>query len=151
MEGRFKITTPGNFEEKTDSISTAIGGLTYHTFFYQNIDEGSSENEVFMVSYCDYPEGVIFIDSISLTEDFFQTTIDASVESVNGKLLYATDIQLDNYPGKFWRIDYPEGMGTIKTKAYLVDNRYYAVQVISFKKNNINDSADYFFNSFKIL
>ena len=104
LEGRFKITTPGHFVERTDSISTGVGGLVYHTFFYQNNDIENSENEVYMVSYCDYPEEIVFTDSIGLSDDFFQTTIDAAVESVNGKLRYATEIQLDNYPGKFWRI-----------------------------------------------
>ena len=151
IEGRFKIFTPGQFEEKIDSVSTDIGDLVYYTFFYQNINKENSEHEVFMVSYCDYPAGIVFSDPIGLTEDLFQTTMDAAIESVNGELLYFTDIQLDNYPGKFWRIDYPDGKGTIKTKAFLVKDRYYAVQVISFNKNQLINSANKFFDSFKFL
>ena len=150
LEGRFQIIAPGKFEEKTDTLATGVGGLVYHTFFHQYISE-NDENEVYMVSYCDYPEGLVFTYSIGLTEDFFQTTMQAASESVKGEILYETDIQLDEYPGKFWRIDYLDGGATIKTKAYLVKNRYYAVQVIAFHKNSINEITDRFFNSFKLL
>ena len=150
LEGRFQVDAPGLFLEKSDTLETGIGDLVYHTYYYQTKPEGA-ENEVYLVSYCDYPEGIVFTDSIGLAEEFFQTTIDASVESVDGEILYSTDIKLDDYPGKFWRIDYLDGEGIIKTKAYLVRNRYYAVQVISYHSDNMNEATDRFFGSFKLL
>jgi hypothetical protein len=44
-----------------------------------------------------------------------------------------------------------EGAGVIKTKAYLVKNRYYAVQVITFDNKKENTFADRFFDSFSIF
>ncbi|MEZ4935571.1 MAG: hypothetical protein R2788_25975 [Saprospiraceae bacterium] len=150
LNGRFKISTPGNFEEKIDTVETEIGQLIYHTLFYQN-DIDRTNNDVYMVSYCDYPEEIIFADSTDLAGEFFQSTMESAAESVEGEILYSTDINLDNHPGKFWRIDYMEGAGVIKTKAYLVKNRYYAVQVITFDNKKENTFADRFFDSFSIF
>jgi hypothetical protein len=150
LNGRFKISTPGNFEEKIDTVDTEIGQLIYHTLFYQN-DIDRTNNDVYMVSYCDYPEEIIFADSTDLAGEFFQSTMESAAESVEGEILYSTDINLDNHPGKFWRIDYMEGAGVIKTKAYLVRNRYYAVQVITFDNKKENTFPDRFFDSFSIF
>jgi hypothetical protein len=131
-------------------LKTEIGTLTYHTFFIQS-REKEAENLYYMVSYCDYPEGVIFTDSTELVLEFFQATLETAVQSVNGKLMWATDVQLGPYPGKFWRIDYLDGKAIIKTKAYLAGRRYYSLQTISYREKNINASADRFFDSFLIL
>jgi hypothetical protein len=70
LNGRFKISTPGNFEEKVDTVETEIGQLIYHTLFYQN-DIERTNNDVYMVSYCDYPEEIIFADSTDLAGELF--------------------------------------------------------------------------------
>lgn len=150
LDGRFRVVAPGYFTEKTDSVITDVGTLTYHTFFIQT-DDKNAENLFYMVSYCDYPEGVIFVDSAELVREFFQATMETAAQSVKGVLLYDTDIQLGEYPGKLWRIDYLDGKAVIKTKAYLVNRRYYSLQTISYKEKNINASADRFFDSFLIL
>lgn len=149
-EGRFKILTPGSLTEKTDSVTTAVGQLAYHTFFYQPKDK-EEENLFYMVSYCDYPEGILFADSTGLADEFFKTTMETAANSVKGDVLYFTDIQLGKYPGKAWRIDYLDGKAVIKTKAYLAVNRYYAVQIVSYQEKNINPSSDKFFDSFRIF
>ena len=147
-EGRFQIDTPGKFTEKIDSVNTDIGKIAYHTFFYKI--ENELQNEIYMLSYCDYNLDFIFSDSTLIVEDFFQTTIEAAAETVNGETLYQTDIIINEFPGKLWRIDFNEGNATAKTKAYMVGNRYYAVQVISFENKNLNKSIDRFFDSFKV-
>ncbi|MCB0519448.1 MAG: hypothetical protein H6577_18365 [Lewinellaceae bacterium] len=150
VEGRFRIIVPGDLTEKVDSISTAVGKIGYHTFFYQSTEQ-DADNLFYMVSYCDYPEGIIFADSTGLAEEFFQSTMEEAAHSVKGKVLYSTDIQLENYPGKYWRIDYLDGKAVIKTKAYLAGNRFYTVQTISYQEKNINAAGDRFFDSFRIL
>ncbi len=150
LNGRFKISSPGILEEKLDTVQTDLGPLVYHTFFYQAKEKGS-DKQVYMVSYCDYPKGIIFADSLDLADEFFQNTMDAAAESVEGEIRYQSDIQLDGHPGKLWRIDYMDGNAVIKTKAFLVNNRYYAVQTISFYEKNINPSVDRFFDSFRLL
>ncbi len=150
VEGRFRILTPGDFTEKTDSVTTPLGKLAHHTFYFQSEDK-AAENLFYMVSYCDYPESVVFEDSTDLAAEFFAATIESAAEAVKGKLIYSADIQLDAHPGKFWRIDYLDGKCVIKTKAWLAGSRYYAVQTISWQEKNTNSAGDKFFDSFRVL
>lgn len=148
-KGRFQIDSPGEFTEKVDSIETEIGKIAYHTFFYKM--ENEAGDDIFMVNYCDYNLDFEMSDSTEIIEDFFQATMEAAAESVNGEILYQNDIQLNNHAGKLWRINFEDGNAVAKTKAYLVDNRYYGVQVISLHNKSAYDLVDRFFNSFKLL
>lgn len=150
LEGRFRILVPGELTEKVDSVETEVGKVAYHTFFLQT-EEKDADNLFYMVCYCDYPEGIIFADSVGLVEEFFESTMESAAESVHGKILYSSDIQLGKYPGKYWRIDYLDGKAVIKTKAYLAGNRFYSVQTISYQEKNINAAGDQFFDSFRIF
>jgi hypothetical protein len=149
-EGKFKILTPGELMVKVNPIETAIGHLEYHTFIYQPEDK-QSDNLVYMVSYCDYPDHSVNSDSLNLMEDFFQTTIEGAVESVNGELRYSSEIKLGDYPGRLWRVDYAEGAVVIKTKAFLVGKRYYSLQTIMLKERSLNKSSDRFIDSFHLI
>jgi hypothetical protein len=149
-EGRFRIMLPGSFTEKVDSVKTEIGTLAYHTLFLQTNDE-AADNLFYMVSYCDYPASMVFADSVGLTEEFFQSTIETAAETVKGTVAYTSDIQLDKYPGKQWRIDYLEGKAVIKNRAYLVGSRYYSLQTIAFKEKSLNADGIRFFDSFRLL
>jgi hypothetical protein len=150
LEGRFHIMLPGSFTEKVDSVKTDIGTLAYHTFFLQT-DEKTADNLFYMVSYCDYPASMVFADSVGLAEEFFQSTIESAAEAVKGTVAYSSDIQLDKYPGKQWRIDYLDGKAVIKNRAYLVGSRYYSLQTIAYKEKSLNNDGTKFFDSFRLL
>ncbi len=150
LDGRFRVTAPGEFKESADSVHTDIGTLVFHTFFIQT-EEEEAENLFYMITYCDYPEGLIFADSVEFARDFFNATIEEATLSVKGTLMYETDVKMGEHPGKFWRIDYLDGSATIKTKAYLAGDRFYSIQTISYKEKNLNRDSDRFFDSFRIL
>ncbi len=149
-EGKFRILAPGPMTEKVDSVETPLGTLAYHIFFHQSEDK-NADNLFYMVSYCDYPAHAVHSDSTGILEDFFKTTIETATFSVDGDLIYSTDIQLDDYPGKFWRIEYLKGNAIIKTRAFLIGSRYYSTQTIMLKNKSLNPSSDKFFDSFTIL
>lgn len=152
MDGNFKIQTPAKLVENVDTLETAIGTMAYHTFYYQPTKEkGKDMNEMYMVSYVDYPEGGMHADSMTLLEDFFANTIEAAVETVKGELRYTSDLEDIDYPGKLWRIDYLEGKAIMKTRAFLVNNRYYSIQTIAFKDKHLNTLTDRFMDSFQLL
>lgn len=146
---QFQLKTPSELTEKIDTIQTAIGDLYYHTLFTQTQPEEG--NQVYMLSYCDYPLGTLHSDSLEFLNDFFETTIRSAMVSVRGELMYQTDEEMYGYPGKYWRIDYKSGQAVIKTRAFVVENRYYALQVVSTKARHINPDTDRFFESFKLL
>jgi hypothetical protein len=151
LEGRFKVLAPGKMVEKVDTSETAIGKLAYHVFFYQPAEE-DADNLFYAVHYCQYPEGMLSADTTGLIEDFFESTMESAAESVGGEVMYSNDIQLDNiHPGKLWRIDFNGGKAVVKSKAYVVNDRFYMVQTVSKQEKNINLDAEKFLDSFKVF
>ena len=145
--GRFRVVAPQKMQHKIDSTNTAVGDLIYHTYYTQG-----RMNQIYMITYCDYPEGSIHADSTDLVEDFFDVTIASAAESVAGEILYIQKEKLQKvYRGKRWRIDYMDGAAIIRTRAFLIGNRYYSVQVVSSRENSVNSETQRFMNSFRIL
>lgn len=150
-EGAFKIEIPnGQMEEQEQVISTDIGEITYHTYFYQE-GQKDFENALYVVSYCDYPAYSVHSDSTAILEDFFNNTITSAEESVIGELRYAEDINYKDYPGKLFRIDYREGTATLKSKIFVAKNRFYNIQIATTRGKSLNVAADRFLDSFHIL
>lgn len=150
-EGRFSVLAPGPLQEKVDSIETAVGKLAYHTFFYQPPASDSTDNLLYMLSYCDYPPFTLDADSTELLAAFFEATIEAAVESVDGELAYSSEQGHLGYPGRIWRIDYLRGQAVIKTRALVVGNRYYALQTATVKGRSLNPATGRFLDSFRLL
>ncbi len=150
VDGKFKALFPGKVIEKSNDIETAIGTLTYHTYLHQSVDE-DADNLVYMISYCVYPRNAIHSDSLDLIDEFFDTTVATAVESVEGDLQYASAISLKEFPGRIWKVNYNEDKAMIKTKSYLVGNRYYSIQTITLKEKSLNLSTDKFLDSFYLI
>lgn len=151
FEGKFRVLVPAKMTAKVDSIQTEVGKLAYHTHLYQPEAEKEAQNLIYMVSYVDYPELSIHSDSTALVDEFFDNTVESATEAVMGNLIYSAETSLHEYPGRLWRIEYLEDRAVIKTRAFLVKNRYYAIQTICLKEKALNTASDTFFNSFKIF
>ena len=146
----FELQAPGLLTEKADTLSTPVGDLVYHTAFFQQ-EKSGADNLFYMVSYCDYPEGSIHSDSTEVLPEFFQATIESATLAVQGELIYSDPLDMESYPGWQWRIDYLDGQVTIKTRAFVVGSRYYALQTIMYKNKTLNRSSNRFFQSFRFL
>lgn len=150
-EGKFKIEVPGGLmEEKERVIYTDIGEITYVTYYYQPAEE-EMENALYLVSYCDYPLYSMHSDSLALLEDFFNNTITSAKKSVYGELRYSESINYIDYPGKLFRIDYLQGTATLKSKTFLVNNRFYNIQIATTRGKSLNNAADKFLDSFHLI
>ncbi len=150
VDGKFRILTPGELIEKVNDIETEIGHFTYYSYIYQDGKE-DAENLIYKISYVDYPEHTIHSDSTDFVEEFFHSTIETSIKSVRGHLRYSDEIELLDYPGRIWRVDYNGGDATIKTKAFMVGRRFYQIQVISRRDKSLNRIQDRYFDSFRII
>lgn len=150
FDGEFRVITPGDLQEKIDSIETAIGTLVYHTLYFAPTSE-KAENEVYMISYVDYPEGTLHPDSTELIQALFDETQEAAVESVRGELMFSQDAFLQTHPSRYWRIDYLNGRGSIRTKAIVADHRFYTIQTVSQRQYGMNTSTDRFIDSFRVF
>lgn len=149
-EGKFRVLTPGEMQLNERVIHTDIGEIKYITYYYQD-QSREAENAMYMITYCDYPEYTIHSDSTELALDFFENTIAAAVESVAGELRYSDNLNYKEYPGRHWRIDYRAGHATLKTRAFLVENRFYTIQTATERGRSMNEATDAFFESFALL
>lgn len=127
-----------------------MGAITYHTFFHRPSDDPNG-NYWFSVSYCDYPPETINSDSLNLVEEFFDETIKESAFSVNGEVRYVEQVDYNGFPGRFWRVDYLKGQAAIKSKAYLIANRFYVIQVVSLAEKSANPNVQRFLEGFRLL
>ncbi len=150
-EGKFKILIPsGAMTEKVNKMKTAVGELDYHQFIYKPEDK-DPENVFYLVNYCDYPKGTFPQDSTDLINEFLQATVDASAESVSGKVTYQADIQQSTHKGKVWRVQYNKDNAQVKNKCFIANDRFYLLQVMTLKLHSLNPSVDKFLNSFQIF
>lgn len=149
-EGRFAVSSPGPLTERADTVVTPVGEMVYHTFFFQTPTD-TADNVFYMLSYTTYPEGSVHHDSTDLLGDFFRETIDAALDEVRGELMFVTPYEQTGFPGRYWRIDFLDGKASVRTKAFVVDNRYYALQTITRRETGINPSTDRFMDSFRLL
>lgn len=150
MDGRFQISSPKPLEHQESTVETPMGAITYHTYFYKPVEDPQG-NQWFSVSYCDYPLETIHSDSTSLLDDFFKETIKESAFSVNGEVRYEEPIDYNGLPGRFWRVDYLNGQATIKSRAFLIANRFYVIQVVSLASKSGNPDVQRFLEGFRLL
>lgn len=150
LEGKFQVLTPGDFDKAVDTVKTDLGKLAYHILVYNNTQK-NAENLFYMITFCDYPAGTIHSDSTDLLKDFFAASIDQAANSVKGEVMYQSDVSLQGFPGKIWRINYLRDQAVIKTKAFMVRNRFYTIQTVTLKDMAINAASDRFFDSFLIF
>lgn len=150
FEGRFKVSVPGEMQMNERTIYTDIGDIKYITYYYQDTKR-DAENDMYMVTYCDYPDYTIHSDSIELVEDFFTNTLEAAVKSVAGELRYSEVLNYKEYPGRHWRIDYLRGTATLKTRSFLIKNRFYTIQTATERGRSLNSATDRFLDSFALV
>ncbi|KGE86703.1 hypothetical protein IX84_19685 [Phaeodactylibacter xiamenensis] len=152
FEGRFRVLAPGTMQLAVDTMETPVGALTYYTYYYQPpAEEKSAENLMYMVSYCDYPEGSLHADSTELLAEFFETTRESGAFSINGDLIYHSERNLGDANGQYWRIDYLDGNAVLKTWALVAGRRFYSVQTATVATRSLNRSTDRFFESFVLI
>ena len=155
-DANFKVSIPGVFQLKSDTILTDIGNSYLHTFYLQQKkveakkEPSQGENLFFTLSIYDYPF-TIHRDSTDLLADFLATTVGSAAEGVGGDLVYESDLSMKQYRGKIWRIHYNDGKGVIRSKAYLVNNRLYLLSVAVEKNYSLSTKTDRYFESFKFL
>jgi hypothetical protein len=149
-EANFAILAPGQMVEKSVVVETEMGSLEYKTFYF-NDDKLETANMYYQVLFCQYPEGSFSQDSTDLIEEFFEATIDETIQTLNGNLLYADEIKYFESPGRVWKTGFGDGKLLSKNKAYLVGDCFYSLQVICNEKYALNVSMDKFLDSFRLM
>lgn len=146
LEGQFSILTPGLMEKKRATISTGIAPFDVHTFFYNTKD--TSGNFLYLLNYYDFPEDMMHKDSTDLAMEFLLNTMDQSVSDVEGDLQYSNPVFLGSHQGLMWRSRSKKGV--VKCKAFIINNRFYMLQVFSIPDKALNSDVDRFLESFTL-
>ena len=149
-DDRFSISVPGEMQLNQSEIATSLGTLDHLTLYFKDSLE-SSDNYLYTVSYCDYPEGTFHPDSTELNKDFLNVTIEESVQAIAGELLYEDEIAIMGNIGRVWKASMDDGKSVVKNKALIAGDRYYCLQVFTLKSKSRNENADRFLDSFIIL
>ncbi len=148
-DDKFEVSVPDSAILSTTTVNTALGDLDYVVVKSREVMDEVAV--LYTVSYCDYPEGVFHPDSTELIELFFDETVAQAVESVDGDLIYNEIYRGEAYPARLWKIVSKELDIRVKSKAMIVGDRYYCLQVTSPGSKSVLDSDKKFFDSFKVL
>lgn len=150
IDGRFKVMVKGEFIKRSIKMETTGFG-EIQAFHFSHQPEEGSDNLLYTIFYYDLPEGSLHSDSTELVATFLDNTVEQSVASVNGTLLYENEVFQQGFKGRSWRVHFADNTAIIRTKAFLVDNRFYTIQIVTLAENSINGSIDKFLDSFYLL
>ena len=143
----FSVLVPGEMEHTQKEILTDVGAISFNTFQYTPIE--NNRNELYIVHHYLYPDSLISSDSSFLASELLEATIEQSVVRINGVLDYSRPIQYKDYQGILYRIKYNRGKAIVKTKAFVIGDNFYFLQVYATIDNSINNLMDYFLDSFQ--
>jgi hypothetical protein len=144
--GKFSILTPALMKQKRATISTGIASLDVHTHFLNTTD--SSGNFLYLINYYDLPDEMFPEDSTDFAMEFLLNTMDQSVSDVGGDLQYSNPIDIGKHPGLMWRSKSEDNV--VKSRAYIINNRFYMLQVFSVPNKSLNADIDRFLDSFTL-
>jgi len=147
--GNFSVLVPDTMVHTTKEMDLAIGKLEYHIFHFQGPD--TSENWLYQLSYVDYPEGTVHSDSTEFLDVLFEENVKSSAKSVFGKVAYQTSNKYLSYPGRIFKVHFAEDKVAIKTRLYMIENRFYTVSVTGPRGLSLNPKVEQFLNSFRLL
>jgi hypothetical protein len=146
----FKAKFPSKPTYESQVVNSAVGNLTMHIHTYQAVDSETEDNLVYGVISTEYPDSIIDSNNPELMSSMFRSAIDGAVESVKGKLLTEKNITLDKYQGREIKVDYDNGAAFIRMRLYIVKNKMYILQTITYSAKDNNASINEFLNSFQL-
>ncbi len=146
----FSIEFPAAPIEEEQNMESAIGVLKLYVRMYEVLEIEKDDNYAYGIITTEYPVGTIHSDSTQTLQKVFDGAVNGSVENVKGKLLSQKVVKINGFPGREFRIDFQDGLATIKMKAFLVKNKMFILQTITDPKKEGNPSAERFLGSFKL-
>jgi hypothetical protein len=144
----FEMTVPGEMKFGENTIFTEMGNLKVTSYMHQATTD--DDNFIYVINYVDYPEGTFHLDSLELIQDFFKISISTNIADLEGELVYMSESNYGKYPGTLYRVNYNKGNAILKSKMYLIGDRFYALQVYTLANKSLNPDMDRFLNGFKL-
>ncbi len=145
-EGAFSILSPGFMESKKAIVESEIGETVVHTLYYNQKD--TTGNFLYLINFYDLPENSMPADSTDLIMDFLANTMDQAVSDIDGSIQYNNPIEIGPHKGLMWRSKSEKQV--VKSRAYVINNTFYMLQVFSIPNKSLNGDVDRFLESFTL-
>ncbi|MBK9734527.1 MAG: hypothetical protein IPO92_05975 [Saprospiraceae bacterium] len=143
----YEVFAPGEMKYGEKNLLTDVGEIKVVTYMHEGAK--SDPNFIYLINYVDYPEGTFHPDSTELIDDLFKISIKTNLNDLKGELVYSTSANYGVYPGMLYRATYNKGNAIIKSKMFLIGDRFYALQVYTLSEKSLNPEMDRFLDSFK--
>jgi hypothetical protein len=142
-EGGFSVSMPGAPQEETQTVPTAAGDIELHTFL---VDQGASG---YFVGYFDVPSELL---AASDPGTLLNGGIQGAFGNIDGNIENQRDITLNGFPGieASGTFSFEGETGTIKARAYLVNERVYQIYAAVQGTGGQSPDIDRFLDSFKL-
>jgi len=143
-EGGFSILMPGAPTEETQTQATELGDIDIHMFTYEEKDVA------YIVGYNLLPAAIL---ELSSADPMLDGACEGQVSSVNGTEVSRQTISLGAYPGRELeiRVDDADGIKTLHTRIYLVEDKLYQVLVVGGEDQSGAEDTIKFLDAFKLL
>lgn len=151
-EGGYRISFPGEAEYAADDVPTVKGNVVMKSYTYQAEVGSEDKNIVYMTGLTQYPDSFFtggIIDQ-NQRQKMLDNATDGILESTDGTLKSEEKITFNGYPGRIAKINV-KGDLILEVKIVFVDQRVYVVQAIYFTKEEGNEFAKKFFDSFELI
>ncbi|MEO7989088.1 MAG: hypothetical protein ABI663_06070 [Chryseolinea sp.] len=147
----FKVLLPKEPVAQNQVVPSAIGELKMNLYILDTSADEAEDNLLYLVNYTEYPDSLFANATEEKFTQILRGSVDGMVTNVGGKLLSEKVIILNGSPGREVKVSFQEGAAVINARVYLVRNKMYLLETISFPQKDSNQSIDKFFNSFQLL
>lgn len=146
----YKIAFPSQPEKEKQNVPSEVGELTMNMLIY-DASEKEDENLVYLFNSTVYPDSLFINGGESLAKGILDGATKGAAKNVKGNILSEKTITINGHDGRECKIDFQDGAAIIVMHAYLVKNKMYVLEVITYTKNADNKSMKKFFDSFELL
>lgn len=141
--GKFVVKMPGKPKDISRDIDIPGGKVKANIFAYEVGPTGA-----YLVSWTDFPEGLIDQDNIATHIDGVQNGV---VTSGKGEVLKTKTVKVaKKYVGRDVEYTVPNIKGTGKVRIFFVGDRLYQVMALGDKAFMASDDIDTYFKSFEL-
>ena len=156
-EKKFEAGFPGKTRVRdTHTLTNLFGNLLAVSEAYETpkdqINSPTVPNLLYGVNYAKLPKDKLKQASNEQVKEFVISAFtDNTQKHSNAKILFQKEIMLDKYWGIEGQVTVANEMAVMHLRAYIVDDYYYQVIVISKNGTQNNKAALDFLNSFKLI
>ncbi len=130
----FEIEFPNEPKFTQQTSMTEYGKQDFNIYVLES-DNLTSSNLNYFAAKTIYPDSLIDRYKNNIDE-FFNSSIQNSIESVQGKKIHDKVIYYLDYPGREVKFDFKNGEAVITMRIYLVDNAVYLLQTITYPEKD---------------